>query len=663
MCGIAGILAASRANADAVRAMNEAQQHRGPDGAGLWISPDGAVALGHRRLAIVDLTEGGQQPMLLPERALVITYNGEIYNHVELRERLSGLGHAFRTTSDTEVLLAAYAEWGAECLAELNGMFAFAIWDERRRVLFCARDRFGEKPFYFARALDAFAFASEVAALALLQGVDLAIDEGVLATAAAEGMVWIDAHERTLLRGVRQLLPAHAMEVRVDGAAVEITRAWCYWSADVAARHAYGADDERTAARRLLDLLTDSVRLRLRSDVPVGSCLSGGLDSSAIVALIRRLEPTADLRTFTGRFPGDPLDEGRYAHLMINACRTTPAEVMPSPERFAHEAEDIYHHADFPIGGLSQFAQWCVFHLAKTRGVTVLLDGQGSDEQLGGYGSLIAVAYLHQLARERRPLAYLRERRAWAKSYPVLFSWPRLLLNETPMSRVRPLLRRVTGRATGALPDLFQRSFLEGAHAARPSRPLPLGDTGAEGDDHALSRMLWLLSFRAMLSGLLRFGDRLSMAHSREVRLPFCDHRIAEFLFALSPDLIVGRGEVKRVLRLALRGLVPDAIATRPKQGFVPPQQRWLLGPLQSWIHELAADPGPIGDVLDLRQINSLVHADEASRRRDIALVWESANLLAWSRYSLARMRHAPKLAATRASRPQADLEKLPPVA
>jgi asparagine synthase (glutamine-hydrolysing) len=660
MCGIAGILSASRANADAVSAMNDAQRYRGPDGAGLWVSPDGAVALGHRRLAIVDLTEGGRQPMLSPERGLAITFNGEIYNYVELRERLSGLGHSFRTTSDTEVLLAAYAEWGAECLAELNGMFAFAIWDERRRVLFCARDRFGEKPFHFACSRGAFAFASEVTALALLSGVDLSIDEGILATAAEEGMVWIDAYERTLLRGVRQLLPAHAMEVRACGAEVEITRSWCYWSPDVAARRAYGADDERHAARRLLDLLTDSVRLRLRSDVPVGSCLSGGLDSSAIVALIRRLEPTADLRTFTGRFPGDPLDEGRYAHLMIDACRTTPAEVMPSPERFAREAEEVYHHADFPIGGMSQFAQWCVFHLAKTRGITVLLDGQGSDEQLGGYGSLIAVAYLHQLAEERRPFAYLRERRAWAKSYPVLFSWPRLLLNETPISRVRPFLRRVTGRSTTSLPDLFQRSFLEGARAARPSLPLPPGDTGHDSDEHALSRILWRLSFRAMLSGLLRFGDRLSMAHSREVRLPFCDHRIAEFLFALSPDLIVGRGEVKRVLRLAIRGLVPDAIRSRPKQGFVPPQQRWLLGPLQGWIDDLAADPGPIGDVLDLRRVSALVRADEASRRRDIALVWESANLLAWSRYALAPMRRAPKLDATFAPLRHGALDKLP---
>ena len=643
MCGIAGIVAAGHANLAAVRAMNEAQRHRGPDGEGTWVSPDGAVALGHRRLSIVDLSEGGHQPMRDAARDLAITFNGEIYNYIEVRARLLALGHTFRSTSDTEVLLAAYAEWGAECLSELNGMFAFAIWDGRRRVLFCARDRFGEKPFQYAVSGSTFAFASEVKALALLSFVDLEIDDGVLALGATEGLVWLDAHERTLLRGVKQLLPAHAMEVRVAGGRVEILRTFCYWTVDIAARRPYGSENGDEAARRLLDLLTDSVRLRLRSDVPVGSCLSGGLDSSAIVALIRRLEPGADLHTFTGRFPGDPMDEGRYSSMMVEACRTTSSEVVPTAERFLQDAESVYHHADYPIGGMSQFAQWCVFHLAKTQNVTVLLDGQGSDEQLGGYGSQIIQAFLRQLGAERRLGPWLHERRAWAKSYPVLFSWPRLALNETPLSRLRPLLRSATNRSTTTLPQLFQPAWLDSAAQAMPAPPLP----DDPSDRHGLSRILWQLSFRAMLSGLLRFGDRLSMAHSREVRLPFCDARIAEFLFTLPPELLVGEGQVKRVLRLAIRGLVPDAIVTRPKQGFVPPQQRWLTGPLEAWVKDLAANPGPIGDRLDLSRVRPLVSADETSRRRDIELVWESANLLAWSRYSLARMHRSPKHSAT----------------
>jgi asparagine synthase (glutamine-hydrolysing) len=337
------------------------------------------------------------------------------------------------------------------------------------------------------------------------------------------------------------------------------------------------------------------------------------------------------------------MDEGRYSNLMVEACRTTSSEVEPTAERFLRDAESVYHHADFPIGGMSQFAQWCVFHLAKTKNVTVLLDGQGSDEQLGGYGSQIIQAFLHQLGAERRIGAWLHQRRAWAKSYPVLFSWPRLALNETPLSRLRPLLRSATNRSTTTLPDLFQPAWLASAAAGRPRPSLPADPR----DDHALSRILWQLSFRAMLSGLLRFGDRLSMAHSREVRLPFCDARIAEYVFSLPPELLVGEGQVKRVLRLAIRGLVPDAIVTRPKQGFVPPQKGWLTGPLEAWVKDLAADPGPIGDRLDLSRIRPMVSADATSRRRDIELVWESANLLAWSRYSLTRMRRSPKLSAT----------------
>ncbi|MFO0755019.1 MAG: asparagine synthase (glutamine-hydrolyzing) [Byssovorax sp.] len=649
MCGIAGILAGKARGAariEAVRAMNEAQRHRGPDGEGTWLSADGRVAFGHRRLAIVDLTESGAQPMVHAERGLTITFNGEIYNHVELRERLAAMGHRFHGTSDTEVLLAAYARWGAECLRELNGMFAFAIWDEARRVLFCARDRFGEKPFQFALTSDFFAFASEAGALALLDGVDLAIDDAVLARGATRGMTFLDAHERTLLRGVRQLLPGQAMFVSIDGDRPAIERSFFYWLADPAARRPYGDERPREAARRLLDLLTDSVRLRLRADVPVGSCLSGGLDSSTIVSLIRRLEPSADLRTFTGRFPGDPLDEGRYAAMVVEASRTVSSEVEPSPERFEREAALVYRHAEHPIGGMSQFAQWCVFHLAKTRGVTVLLDGQGSDEQLGGYGSTIIGAFLGDLLAARRLGAYLHERRAWARALPTFFSWPRLLLTETPLARLRPLLRLSTNRSTLTLPGLFQRDYLSPASAEALPEVLPFPEA-PDMPGHALSRTLFLLSFRTMLQSLLRFGDRLSMAHSREVRLPFCDHRIAEHLFSLPAELLVGDGQVKRVLRLAIDGLVPPAIVGRPKQGFVPPQQRWLVGPLTGFVRRLVEDAGPLAGRIDLDRARAVAHADEATRARDIEQVWDVMNLLAWGHFSLDPLRRAPKQPAT----------------
>lgn len=634
MCGIAGIFAVRRANARLVHAMNDVQRHRGPDGSGVWTSPDGAVAFGHRRLSIIDLSEGGAQPMTFDELGLTITYNGEIYNYLELRERLEALGHRFRTHTDTEVLVRAYAQWGEACLAELNGMFAFAIWNDRARTLFSARDRFGEKPFVYATTTEAFVFASEAKALALARDVDLGIDDGVLAVHVERGSTWVDASERTLLRGVRQLLPGHAMRVTLAGDRVE-TRVWSYWSIDVAARHAYGSDDPARSAKRLLELLTDSVKLRMRSDVKVGSCLSGGLDSSAIVMLMRRLAPKAELCTFTGRFPGDPLDEGMYASLVVDAAATQYEEVSPTPERFLAEATRVYWHAEFPIGGMSQFAQWCVFHLASQHGVTVLLDGQGSDEQLGGYGNEITVGFLAQLAAERRARAWLHERGPAARSFPSLFTWPRLALGLPGARELRPLLRRATNRSTLERASLFRTEWY--AHA-RGVAPRPSIDPAPAGE-HALSRVLWTLSFRTMLSSLLRFGDRLSMAHSREVRLPFCDPRVAELAFSLSPELLVGEGEVKRVLRRAIDGVVPRAIVTRPKQGFIPPQNAWLVGPLASWVRELTGDLGPLADRVDGDAVRRIARASDADRARDVVWIWETANVLAWGRYALEPMR------------------------
>jgi asparagine synthase (glutamine-hydrolysing) len=419
------------------------------------------------------------------------------------------------------------------------------------------------------------------------------------------------------------------------------TRSWTYWSAADIARHAYGVDELDAAARTLRELLTDSVRLRLRSDVPVGSCLSGGLDSATVVSLIRRLEPNADLRTFTGRFPGSPVDEGHYAHMVVAASRTEAHEVAPSPERLVAELAPFFWHAEFPVGGLSQFAQWCVFALAKHNGVTVLLDGQGSDEQLGGYGNAITAAFLRQLAAERRPLAWLRERAAAARTMPALFSWARLALTTPPAQPLRKILRRAGNRAQLAAPELARPDWLTAATARAPH---------AEADsrgDNALSRLLWQLSFRTMLSSLLRFGDRLSMAHSREVRLPFCDHRVAELAFQLSPELLVGNGEVKRVLRRAIDGLVPPAIVTRAKQGFVPPQRDWIAGPLAPTLRELLDARGPLDERIDKPRLRQLAAAAAPVRAREAEALWHALNLSAWEQHALMPMQALPKLPLT----------------
>jgi asparagine synthase (glutamine-hydrolysing) len=286
---------------------------------------------------------------------------------------------------------------------------------------------------------------------------------------------------------------------------------------------------------------------------------------------------------------------------------------------------------------MSQFAQWCVFHLASEHDVTVLLDGQGSDEQLGGYGSGIISAFLDQLLAEGRWRAWLHERAAAAKDAPALFSWPRLALHRTPARVLVPALRKAGGRSRVARRALFRRDWLDEACGRIPEGEMSPAIDGP----HAFSRTLWLLTFRTMLSALLRFGDRLSMAHSREVRLPFCDHRIAEFCFALSPDLLVGDGQVKRVLRLAGRGLVPDAIAARAKQGFIPPQTAWLVGPLASWVSGLADSADSLSTALDAEVVSGLVRAPRAERQREVAALWDASNLLAWTRFALEPLRKA----------------------
>lgn len=566
--------------------------------------------------------------------ALTISFNGEIYNYLELRDRLAGLGHRFETRSDTEVLLHAFAQWGHGALSELNGMFAFAIWDDVEGTLFCARDRFGEKPFYYAWADGAFAFASEAKALALLAGVDLGINAAVLSGYVANGSTDLDAHEETLIRGIRQLPPGHSFAISVNEGGLHQSVPRPYFMVDVDGRHSYGADDLPAAGAHLLRILTDSTRLRLRSDVRVGSCLSGGLDSSAIVCLMRRLEADASLSTFTGRFPGDPMDEGRYANLVVAASHTDHHEVMPTPERFLSEAPRVYWHADFPIGGMSQFAQYCVFGLARQNDVTVLLDGQGSDEQLGGYGNAITRTFLIELLRRRKLRAFMAERRVAARTN-ASFSWAKLALHETPARRFVGMLRKHSGRSTMSRASLYRADALASAPA--------LDSIGEDHSEESLSGALWRLSFRTMLSSLLRFGDRLSMSHSLEVRLPFCDHRLTEFVYALSPELLVGNGEVKRVLRTAIDGLVPREIVTRRKQGFQPPQNAWLTGPLRSWVVELSNEPGPLGEFLNRDVISKLAGGDLAARLREVTTLWEAANLLAWSRYALAEFRRLPK--------------------
>jgi asparagine synthase (glutamine-hydrolysing) len=568
MCGIAGIVGSGN-SAPLIARMLASIAHRGPDGDGTWSTQfaDGrTLALGHRRLSILDLTEAGHQPMLDASGRFALTYNGEIYNYKEVAAELSKFGVTFRSHCDTEVLLEAYKQWGTACLDHFNGMFAFALYDSTRGVLFCARDRYGEKPFLFGGDEKFFAFASEYKALLQHPGLSLDIDELRLLRAAYNPSTGLDADRQTVFNDVQQLLPGEAMEVDVHTLK---RRIWRYWQ--ITPPNAYDSRPEADVFAEFRELLTDSVRLRLRSDVPVGSCLSGGLDSSAIVCIVRNLlGADAPYNTFTGRFPGTHADEWQYAEKVVNATGVTSHVVEPTADRFVDDLPEFMWFNELPVGGSSQFAQWCVFRLAKENGVTVLLDGQGSDEILGGYEQYFA-KYVEALRAAGDTETLARELPQIRARYPLALTPPARALRDRLPFRLRHWLSNRRNMGTSLLYGL-QPSV---ARQIRTEAALP-----NLTDFNPLANALVQDSFGRFLTTLLRYGDRNSMAHSREVRLPFCDHRIAEFVMRLQPQLLMGEVQTKRLLRESMRGILPESIRTRwNKQGFRPPQELWFQSP------------------------------------------------------------------------------------
>lgn len=569
MCGIAGLLSQSAPNGDVVSTMLQYMAHRGPDGTGcveFRISDATSLTLGHRRLAILDLSEAGAQPMADSTGHFVITFNGEIYNYLEIKAELQRSGATFRSHSDTEVILEAYKLWGVKCVTRFNGMYAFALFDRPSGKLFCARDRYGEKPFLFSFGRNFFAFASEYKALLQHPSIPLDYDEWRLLRAAQNVSTGLDSDRQTVFNAVQQLLPGEAMEVDVHSLR---SRLWRYWQPTPSPLREVASEDE--VFREFRDLLVDSVRLRLRSDVPVGSCLSGGLDSSAIVCIVRSLlGDDAPYATFTGRFPGTEADEWTYADMVIQGNRTLSHVTEPTVDRFMADLPDFIWSNELPVGSSSQFAQWCVFKLAREHGVTVLLDGQGSDEILGGYEQYFtryveALQECGETQRLAKELPLIRER------YPLALPPPMRGLRDKLPFRLRHWLSNQFGVGTSlsfGLRTQVAESILQENTQPRTAGLNPLA-SALEQD-----------SFGRFLTTLLRYGDRNSMAHSREVRLPFCDHRIAEFVFRLPPHMLMGEVQTKRLLRESMRGILPEGIRTRwNKQGFRPPQDLWFESP------------------------------------------------------------------------------------
>jgi len=589
MCGIAGIIALDGRPVDegCLRSMVRAVAHRGPDGEGILVR--GPVGLGHRRLAIVDLSDAGLQPMASGDGTLAVTYNGEIYNYVELREELSALGHRFRSASDTEVLLASYREWGPRCVDRFNGMWAFAIHDAVRRTVFCSRDRFGVKPFLFARRPGLIAFGSEPAQLLpLLAGARA--DREVLRDFLFMGID--EPVGRSFFEGIEKLPGGHSLTVDLDSGTAQIRREY-----SIAHRPDVAAMPAEEAVAEYGRCLREAVAIRLRSDVPVGTCLSGGLDSSSVAALAAngyRDASGSRFRAITAVSEEATNDETPFAKAVAQWCGLDWTTVRPSYEDFAATLPDVVRTQGEPFGGPSICMQWFVMRTAREHGIPVLLDGQGGDETLLGY-PIYRGMYLRWLLRNRGVLpalaGFMRFRRSGAVSGAELLRY--MVGAESASSRFKAYLwKHRYLHVDFAMPEIIR---------ARSE---------ASSDFFELHR---LEIFRTILPSLLRYEDRNSMAWSVESRLPFLDYRLVELSCSIPAEQKLHGGWSKYVLRRFAERVVPHEVAWRKsKFGFEAPDADWLRPLLPRMREAVVASPmlaqlaessqlGPGFDGLDLR--------------------------------------------------------------
>jgi asparagine synthase (glutamine-hydrolysing) len=635
MCGILGVWS-SRGGAvscERLRAAHERVAHRGPDDIGFaGMDTAGQVrltrrahdlegstlALGHRRLSILDLTEGGWQPMATPDGRFVIVYNGEIYNYLELRRELEARGVAFRSRSDTEVLLHAYAAWGAEAFTRLIGMFALAIVDTVARRVVLARDFFGIKPLYYAARDGGFAFASEIKAVLELGQVRRVVNAGRLHAYLRSGAA--DVGEETLFADVRQLPPGHFLELSLDSPTVPPPRR--FWRVDASQTTELTFAD---AAERLRELFLDSIRLHLRSDVPVGAALSGGIDSSAIVAAMRHVEPTLELHTFSFAADDPTLSEEAWVDIIGRAARSVVHKVRPTAHELVADLDTLIAAQDEPFTSTSIYAQYRVFRLARETGIKVMLDGQGADEMLAGYPYFIG-GRLGALIRRGR---WMEARRFYGQARRLPHVRARTLLMNTGDAlfpeRLRPVAKSVLQQKRSLATDWLNERWFHDRGVAPSALPRLRGQS--------LLREQLAYSLEHGLPPLLRYEDRNSMAHSIESRVPFLTPQIAGFLFSLPDEYIISRdGVSKSVFRAAMRGIVPDAILDRrDKIGFQTPEQTWLAT-LRPWVDAVLRGEAA-------RAIPALNHtrvhaewADIAGGRRPFdSRAWRWINLIRWA--------------------------------
>jgi asparagine synthase (glutamine-hydrolysing) len=645
MCGITGILATGNGfpiDDQLVVAMRDTMAHRGPDDAGSWVSGDGQVAFGHRRLSIVDLSRSGHQPMCNEDGTVWIAYNGEVYNHLALRKELESKGHRYRSHTDTETIIHLWEEEGPACVERLHGMFGLAIWDERKRELFLARDRLGIKPIYYAQPPGGFVFASEIKALLAHPAISRELDTD----AFFHYLTFISTPAPlTMFEGIRKLAPAERMIVRPDGSA----KSEIWWTPmSSAATEEVSEMREEEMQARLLELLRGSIEKRMMADVPFGVFLSGGVDSSTNVALMSELMKDP-VRTFSVGFEEhEQYNEFQYAREIATRFGTDHHEVILDPSDLESFMPELIHHQDEPIADWVCVPLYFVAKLARDNDTIVVQVGEGSDELFHGYDSYISAARFH--------------RRFWMPFQRV----PRSFRSAT--ARMATGLSRRVGRgevhaqslveaADGRLPfwggaicyrgTLKERVLADGVNGSQPSSYEVVdrlwGQATRERPDADLLQKMTYLELKQRLAELLLMRvDKMTMATSVEARVPFLDHELVEFAMALPPRMKVRGGTGKYLLKKAVDGLIPHHIAYRRKQGFGAPVAEWFKGGLgERAQREIRGSALAERGLLDYDRIDEMWAAHRSGPVNWAFHLWNIYNVSAWYDYWIAQRSRA----------------------
>jgi asparagine synthase (glutamine-hydrolysing) len=570
MCGITGIISVNNQEVfqQKLKKMTDVICYRGPDGEGYWISENGKVGFGHRRLSIIDLSEKGSQPMHYLGRYSIV-FNGEIYNYIELKEILVKDGYFFKTESDTEVLMALYDKEKENCLSLIDGMFSFVIYDQKENEIFAARDRFGEKPFYYHYVPGKqLIFGSEMKCL-WAAGVKKEVNNRMLFAFLNYGSIQNQKDEsETFYKNCISLPHSHYIKINVENLKIIVCK---YYDVDI--KNINHSISETEAQEKFRELFYTSVKRRLRSDVSVGSSLSGGLDSSLVVCVINKLKKDSDQKqnTFSAVFPGFAKDERKFIDLVVNKTKVIPHFTTPTEDGIINDIETLIYHQEEPFVTASIYAQFCVMRLAKENNVTVLLDGQGADEYLAGYHSYyqqffndLKLNYPERSSDQYNTYLQLHQGNSvntiMKKDFKhyIRMRFPEILRSG------KNLMNHYSHKKNSFFSDDFYKEYIK-------ENPIPY----VYPKD--LNGALYHNLFQGELQSLLRYCDRNSMSQSREVRLPFLNKELVEFVFSLPPYFKINNGWTKWILRTSFSDLLPEPITWRKdKIGYEPPQKNWL---------------------------------------------------------------------------------------